>query len=48
MRCLEEGSFVVCRSQETALSLLDLWLQALSFSFVGINLWGNHSRGAEP
>ena len=38
MRCLEKGSFVVCRSQEMELALLDLWQQALSFSFVGINL----------
>jgi hypothetical protein len=38
MKCLKEGSFVVCRSQEMELALLDLWQQALSFSFVGINL----------
>jgi hypothetical protein len=27
MRFLDEGSFVVCRSQEMALSKMDLWQQ---------------------
>ena len=29
MRFLEDGGFIVCRSQEMALSQVDLWQQAL-------------------
>ena len=33
MRCLQEGSLVVCRSQQMVLSLLELWQQALLFFY---------------
>lgn len=45
MRCLEEGSSVVCRSQEMALSQLG---RGTVLFFCGDKPVGSSNRGAEP